>query len=138
MHREISHADQKFQSESRLFLYVFTALIGLLLAANLIFPTGPWRSFAEWAGDNGVPLPKDNLLFGYQLALYAAIIGGARILYGVLDSLSHGASARTWPSLLLASPRRSSRNTMSPPRSYSLGCSANVWNSSPLSGRSAP
>ena len=90
MHREISHADRKFQSESRLFLYVFTALLGLLLAADLLFPTGVWRSFADWSADNGVPLPKTNTLFGLQLALYAAILGGARILYGALDSLWQG------------------------------------------------
>ena len=90
MHREISHADQKFQSESPLFLYVFTALIGLLLAADLLYPTDLWRSFASWTTDNGVPLPKDNLLFGFQLALYAAILGGARVLYGALDSLLQG------------------------------------------------
>jgi P-type Cu+ transporter len=90
MHREISYADQKFQQESRLFLYAFTALIGLLLVADLVFPTSLWRSFAEWSSDNGVPLPKDHFLFGYQLALYAAVLGGARVLYGSLDSLLQG------------------------------------------------
>ncbi len=90
MHREISHADQKFQPESRIFLYVFTALIGLLLAADLLFPTNFWRAFAVWTADNGVPLPKDNLLFGFQLALYAAVLGGARILYGSIESLTQG------------------------------------------------
>ena len=77
MHREISHADQKFQPESRLFLYVFTALIGLLLARRSAFPDRSLAFFADWTSDNGVPLPKDNLLFGFQLALYAAVLGGA-------------------------------------------------------------
>src|SRR5438132_8137 len=90
MHREISHADQKFQQESPLFLYAFTAFIGLLLAADLLFPTRVWRSLAEWSADNGVPLPTDNLLFGLPLALYAAVLGGARLLYGCLDTVLQG------------------------------------------------
>ena len=102
MHREISHADRNFQPESRLFLYVFTAVIGVLLAADLLFPTDLWRSFAEWTSDNGVPLPKSNLLFGFQLALYASIVGGARILYGSLDSLS---GANTHPPRLCGQQR---------------------------------
>ena len=90
MHREISHTDPTLQQDSRLFLYGFTGFLGLLLLADLIFPTSFWRSLASWSSDNGLPLPKDNLLFGYQLALYAAILGGARVLYGSLDSLLQG------------------------------------------------
>jgi Cu+-exporting ATPase len=90
MHRELSHADQQFRPESRAFLYVFTAVVGLLLGADLLFRTDTWPAFAEWSADNGVPLPKDNLLFGLPLALYAALLGGARALYGALDSLLQG------------------------------------------------
>jgi Cu+-exporting ATPase len=90
MHREISHADQQFRPASGAFLYLFTALVGLLLAADLLFPTAAWAAFAEWSADNGVPLPTSNLLFGQPLALYAALLGGARALYGALDSLTQG------------------------------------------------
>jgi Cu+-exporting ATPase len=91
MHREISHADQQFQSESRLVLYALAALIGLLLAADLIVPTAWWRAFAGWATENGMPLPSAKITFlGFDLAFYAAIIGGARALYGALDSLLQG------------------------------------------------
>src|SRR5947209_10888738 len=88
MHREISYADQKFQQESRLALYAFTALVGLLLLGDLVFGTEWWKEFARWFGSAwGVPLPASNKLFGLPLALYAAVIGGARALYGSINSL---------------------------------------------------
>ncbi len=88
MHREISHADQKFQQESRLSLYALTALLGLLLVGDLLFATDTWKEFARWFGSSwGVPLPETNKLFGLPLALYAAVLGGARALYGSINSL---------------------------------------------------
>jgi Cu+-exporting ATPase len=88
MHREISYADEKFQQESRLTLYVFTAAVGLLLLGDLVFATESWKSLAVWFGTSwGVPLPTTNLVFGLPLALYAAMIGGARALYGSVNAL---------------------------------------------------
>jgi Cu+-exporting ATPase len=85
MHREISHSDQNFEQESRLSLYLLTALIGLLLAADL-YPT-----FARWVSGWGPKLPTySNEFYGYRLALLAAILGGARALYGSLDALFAG------------------------------------------------
>jgi Cu+-exporting ATPase len=88
MHREISYADEKFQQQSRLSLYAFTAIVGLLLLGDLVFGTEAWKGFAKWFGTSwGLPLPTTNEVFGLPLALYAAMLGGARALYGSVNSL---------------------------------------------------
>src|SRR5262245_50121032 len=85
MHREISHADQSFQQESRLSLYLLTGLLGLLLAAD----AGP--IVVRWLNTWGLALPVwPNEFSGYRLALLAALLGGARALYGSLDALFEG------------------------------------------------
>jgi Cu+-exporting ATPase len=89
MHREITHTDQSFQQESRLSLYLFTAFIGLLLFAGI------WPAVAAWVATWGPELPTwpaTFRLFGteYEIVLIAAVLGGARVLYGSLDSLFEG------------------------------------------------
>jgi Cu+-exporting ATPase len=85
MHRQISHADQSFQQESRLSLYLLTALLGLLIGADL------WPVVARWIASWGPRLPTwSNEIFGYRIALIAAVLGGARVLYGSLDALFEG------------------------------------------------
>src|SRR5262245_10009753 len=85
MHREISHADQSFQQESRLSLYLLTGLLGLLLAAD----AGP--IVVRWLNTWDLALPVwPNEFSGYRLALLAAVLGGARALYGSLDALFEG------------------------------------------------
>jgi Cu+-exporting ATPase len=85
MHRELSYADQHFQQESRLSLYVLTAALGVLLLADL------WPILAAWIATWGPQLPAwPNTYYGYRLALIAAVIGGARALYGSIDSLLQG------------------------------------------------
>jgi Cu+-exporting ATPase len=85
MHREISHADRAFQHESRLSLYLLTGIVGLIIAADL------WPILAGWLETFGISLPTwSNNLSGYRIALIAAVLGGARILYGSLDSLLQG------------------------------------------------
>jgi Cu+-exporting ATPase len=85
MHREISHADGAFEQESRSALYLLTALLGLLLAADL------WPTLARWIAGWGPSLPTwSNEPYGYRIALLAAVLGGARTLYGSLDSLFQG------------------------------------------------
>jgi len=85
MHREISHTDPNSQQDSPLSLYLLTGLLGLLLAADL------WPILARWLAPWGLALPSwPNEIGGYRLALVAAVIGGARILYGSLDSLLAG------------------------------------------------
>jgi Cu+-exporting ATPase len=85
MHRELSYADQHFQQESRLSLYVLTAALGVLVLADL------WPVLAGWIATWGPQLPAwPNTYFGYRLALIAAVVGGARALYGSIDSLLQG------------------------------------------------
>src|SRR5262245_4552426 len=85
MHREVSHTDDPFRSESPLGLYLLTAIVGGLLAVDL------WLQLADWLATKGVVTyawnPKP---FGVRYALLAAVIGGARVLYGSLEALFEG------------------------------------------------
>ncbi|MEO6807680.1 MAG: cation-translocating P-type ATPase family protein [Isosphaeraceae bacterium] len=63
-------------AEDHRSLYVLTALLGLLIAADLLFGALGLRT---WQAP-----------FGVSLVLIAAILGGARIVYGALDALAHG------------------------------------------------
>jgi len=85
MHREVSHADDPFRSESPLGLYLLAAIVGGLLGIDL------WLQLADWLGGRGISTytwnPKP---FGFRYALIAAVIGGARVLYGSLEALFEG------------------------------------------------
>ena len=60
-------------------LYVLTAVVGLLLLVDVL------------AGVTGDPrLVAWRTLFGFRLALLAAVLGGARILYHTLEGLLAG------------------------------------------------
>src|SRR3954468_2997374 len=86
MHREITFADRAFGQESRLSLYLLTALIGLIIGADL------WPFVANWLQTRGVSLPTwSNEIGGFRIALIAAVLGGARVLYGSFESLMRGA-----------------------------------------------
>src|SRR5262245_23592502 len=86
MHRELSYADSAFQRESNLSLYALTALVGLLLGLDL------WPFIGAWADQAQGWLPTwRNEVNGYRLfALAAAVLGGARALYGSLERLWEG------------------------------------------------
>jgi Cu+-exporting ATPase len=85
MHRELSPTDTAFARPSTAGLYAFTAVIGLLILRDL------WPTLAGWLNGLGAELPVwSNQFFGYRYALIAAVLGGARILYGALDSLIAG------------------------------------------------
>jgi len=86
MHREISHTDEAFHQESNLSLYLLTALIGLLIGLDL------WPAFVSWEPLRGLGLPTwSREVYGpYRFALLAAVLGGARILYGSVESLLEG------------------------------------------------
>src|SRR5262249_35587428 len=88
MHREISHTDEAFHQESNLSLYLLTALLGVLIGADV------WPVIASWLTGAGVELPSwllwDRYVGGYRIALLAAVLGGARTLYGSLESLFEG------------------------------------------------
>lgn len=60
-------------------IYLLTAVVGILLAADLtlgLIDAPAWTAWRE--------------LFGFRLALLAAVIGGARILYQTLEGLFEG------------------------------------------------
>jgi Cu+-exporting ATPase len=86
MHREISHADNSFAPRSNLSLYLLTGLLGLLIGIDL------WPALAAWLAERGLSLPAWDREFytGYRIALIAAVLGGARVLYGSLESLMEG------------------------------------------------
>ncbi len=88
MHREISSSERLGHGEPPLSLYLLTALLGLLLGADL------GLSFSDWAGWSNSWLPAwwPRTLFGdrHWLALIAAVLGGSRVLYGSLEALFEG------------------------------------------------
>src|SRR5262245_17815441 len=79
MHREISHTDTAFAPQRNLGLYAMTALLGAIIAADVAL----WF----WAGR---PAEAPQVVFGFRLAIVAAVLGGARILYTSLESLMEG------------------------------------------------
>ena len=83
MHRQISHTDQAFHQESNLSLYLLTGLVGLLMALDL------WPGLVAWAGWS-LPTWPNELQPGYRIALLAAVLGGARILYTAFEGLLEG------------------------------------------------
>ena len=83
MHRELSHADSAFASERNVALYVVTAVLGLLIGLDL------WPQLVTWAGWSGLPTWPIEVV-GWRIAMIAAVLGGARILYGALEGLFEG------------------------------------------------
>ncbi len=86
MHREIRQSDGLLEGESPRVLVFVTVLVGILMIWDLLgfLPT----SWFLWAGWDLSYLPKG--IWGIRPALLAAVVGGARALYGALDSLSQG------------------------------------------------
>jgi Cu+-exporting ATPase len=87
MHREISHTDEVFEPPSNASLYLLTALLAVLIGIDL------WPSLAAWLASQGLDLTAyawPRTVKGYRFALIAAVIGGARVLYGSLESLFEG------------------------------------------------
>lgn len=83
MHREISHTDSTFSTERNLSLYLMTGFLGLLIVLDLLPKASSWLAF---------PLPSwwPQRLYNFDFALVAAVIGGARVLYGSLQGLMEG------------------------------------------------
>src|SRR4051812_49303110 len=85
MHREISTVDDPFRSESPLGLYLFTAVVGALLGADL------WPVVAGWLKGQGAEVYSwQREAYGFRYALVAAVLGGARVLYTSLEALFEG------------------------------------------------
>ena len=83
MHREFDPTDRPFDARSDLSLYALTLLLVGLLTADL------WPLLAGWLTSVGIDVPTwaSRELYGYRFALIAAVLGGAKILYGSLDRL---------------------------------------------------
>jgi Cu+-exporting ATPase len=85
MHRELSHADAVFARPRLIGLGLFTGLLAVLLVLDLLPP------LVEWLSGYGITVPHfGRVLFGQRYALIAAVLGGARVLYGALDRLLDG------------------------------------------------
>ena len=83
MHREISHTDSAFEQESNVALYLMTALLGALMALDLL------PALANATGYSLLtPWPRE--LYGYRFAFIAAVLGGIRVVYSSLSSLFEG------------------------------------------------
>src|SRR5437899_1964269 len=84
MHREISHADEAFGRQTNLALYLLTGFVGLILGIHF------WPDLVRAIGSAwGLPTwPQE--VYGYKIALIAAAVGLARILFASLDSLLQG------------------------------------------------
>src|SRR5579862_5378218 len=78
MHREISHTDTAFAPQRNLALYAMTAFLGLILAADITL----------WLINGRQEAPA--VVFGFRLAIVAAVLGGARILYTSIEGLLEG------------------------------------------------
>ena len=80
-------------------LYVLTACVAALLIADWVLSAGTTLANSTATSVSSVPLsgvgarttaPLPNTLFGFRLALLAAVLGGTRILYHALDGLLSG------------------------------------------------
>lgn len=82
MHREFDPTENPFRPKSHLPLYLFTGVVGLLLAADL------WPFVAGWFTTPALPTwSRTQLGFTSAFALLAAVLGGARALFGALEKL---------------------------------------------------
>ena len=69
------HHEDRHHHDDRRGLYALTAFMGVLLAGEVLFGALGWDS---WRAPGGI-----------SLALVAAVLGGARIVYGAIDALIH-------------------------------------------------
>ena len=84
MHREISHTDSAFHQDSNLPLYLMTGMVGALIGLDLL--PHRWRARDCSACAISPPASVSSAL----RRLVAAILGGARIIYGAVQSLLDG------------------------------------------------
>jgi Cu+-exporting ATPase len=86
MHRTFDSRESPFQPRSNAGLYFLTGLLLLLLVGDL------WPLLARWLTEQGFPTPTwaSREILGLRYALIAAVLGGARALYGSLERLAEG------------------------------------------------
>ena len=87
MHREFDPAESPFRPRSHAPLYLFTGVLVALLAADLGSPLAAWLRTLVL----DVPTWQTREVAGFRFALIAAVLGGARVLYGSLERLADGA-----------------------------------------------
>jgi len=114
MHREISHTNDPFRTESPLGLYLLTALVGSLLFADLwplladwlasqgletytwsreVALADLWPAFTRWLDSQGLTAYRglwELFTTPFRYSLLAAVLGGSRVLYGSLEALFEG------------------------------------------------
>lgn len=114
MHREISHTNDPFRTESPLGLYVLTALVGALLLADLwplvagwlttqgletytwsreVALADLWPGLTRWLDAQGLAAYRglwELFTTSFRYSLLAAMLGGSRVLYGSLEALFEG------------------------------------------------
>ena len=86
MHREFDSTESPFRPRGNGALYLITGLLAALLLADL------WPQLAKWLTESVYPTPTwaTTELLGFRFALIAAVLGGARVLYGSLEKLTEG------------------------------------------------
>ncbi len=86
MHRDFDSTETPFRPRGNGALYLITGLLAALLLADL------WPQLAKWLTESVYPTPTwaTTELFGFRFALIAAVLGGARVLYGSLEKLTEG------------------------------------------------
>jgi Cu+-exporting ATPase len=85
MHRELRTTNEAFEPPKMAGLCLFTGVLLVLVGRDL------WPDIAAFGNRQGLDLPTGSReLFGLRYALYAGVIGGARVLYGSLESLFEG------------------------------------------------
>lgn len=116
MHREFDPTENPFRPKSHLPLYLFTAVVGLLLLADL------WPLVAGWINSPALPSwNRTQLGFASAFALLSAVLGGARALFRASRNSASGKSGPTSRSPSRASPPSSWANRSSRPKSPSSG-----------------
>jgi len=86
MHRSFDTHESPFRPRSNAGLYFFTGFLLILLVGDL------WPLLARWLAEQGISTPTwaSREILGLRYALIAAVIGGARSLYGSLERLADG------------------------------------------------
>ncbi len=90
MHREIRSIDRPMVMESHVWLYLFTFLVGSLLALDLYPAVAPWlNQLFSW----DLPVARDNVsIWGipFRFAMIAAVLGATRAFMTSVESLLAG------------------------------------------------
>ena len=87
MHRAFDHSESPFRGRSSTSLYLFTALVGGLLLADILPLLSDWLTTQGW--NPGLPTWL-RTVYGVRFALIAAVLGTARHLFAALEHIGKG------------------------------------------------